>query len=108
MAYATSNVYSAELLEMASSKVDELTYNRIKSIGINNLTVFQRSAVESATLAQAKYYDEYGTEAGAMSGFSILDTSISFNDSGSTRYTGVSPLCITYLKQTGLMSRVVG
>lgn len=107
MAYATSDTYSTELLEMASSKVDELTFNRIHSIGINNLTEFQRNSVKAATLAQAKYYDDYGTDVGAMSGFSLLDTSMSFNQQNS-RYTGVAPLCITYLKQTGLMSRVVG
>lgn len=107
MAYATSKEYSNELLEMASSKVDELTFNRIKGIGFNNLTHFQQISVESATLAQAKYYDDYGTDVGAVSGFSLLDTSISFKDTGTNRYVGVAPLCITYLKQTGFMNRAV-
>lgn len=107
MAYATSDEYRDELLEMASSKVDELTFNRIKGIGFNNLTHFQQLSVESATLAQAKYYNDYGTDVGNMSGFSLLDTSISFNQ-GNSRTIGVAPLCITYLKATGLMSRVVG
>ena len=106
MAYATSKEYSDELLEMASSKVDELTFNRIKGIGFNNLTYFQQMSVESATIAQAKYYNDYGTDVGNMSGFSLLDTSISFNQ-GNSRYNGVAPLCVTYLKATGLMSRVV-
>lgn len=107
MDYATSKEYSEELLEMASSKVDELTFNRIKGIGFNNLTSYQKGLVEKATIAQAKYYDDYGTDVGAMSGFSLLDTSISFKDTGINRYVGVSPITVTYLKQTGLMNRTV-
>lgn len=105
MSYATSNKYSPEQLELASSKVDELTYNRIARLGIENFTPFQQQKVKAATLAQAEYYDQYGTDAALMSGFSLLDTSISFGNS--TIPAGVSPTAIMHLKQTGLMSRVV-
>lgn len=106
MSYATSDKYSPELLELASSKVDELTYNRITGAGgIVKLTTFQQEMIRKATLAQAEYYDQYGTDAALMSGFSLLDTSISFSNSAIP--AGVSPTAIMHLKQTGLMSRVV-
>lgn len=106
MAYATSETLSAELLELASSKVDELTFNRIRAIGIDNLTDFQREMVEKATLSQAKYYEDYGTEADSLSSISVGSFSIGMNNSGGD-YKGVSASTITYLKQTGLMCRVV-
>ena len=104
--YATSETLSAELLELASSKVDELTFNRIRAIGIDNVTEFQREMIEKATLAQAQYYEDYGIEAEALSSISVGSFSIGINNSSSA-YKGVSTAAITYLKQTGLMCRVV-
>lgn len=104
MAYATSSELSENILELASSKIDELTFNRIIAIGFNNLTSFQQTKVKNATLAQAEFYDNYGTDVASISSFSILDTSISF---GAGNSPGVSPMAISELKQTGLMRRVV-
>ena len=106
MAYATSETLSAELLELASSKVDELTYNRIVAIGLDNLTPFQQSMIEKATLAQAKYYEDYGTEAEGLQSISVGSFSMSMGNS-SGAYKGVSTAAITYLKQTGLMCGVI-
>lgn len=105
MAYATSDKYNDELLELASSKIDDLTFNRINAIGFNNLTSFQKSKIESATLAQAEYYDTYGTDVEALASVSVLDTSMSFGSTSS--YPGTSSVAIMELKQTGLMQRVV-
>ena len=107
MAYATSTEYTTELLELASSKVDDLTFNRIRAIGFDNLTAFQQEKVQSATLHQAKFYDDYGTDVESLSGYSLLDISMSFNTNG-VKYAGVSPMAIMELKQTGLMRRVIG
>lgn len=106
MAYATSNTLSTELLELASSKIDELTFNRIVAKGFDNLTPFQRDKIEKATVLQAKYYEDYGTDVEGLGGFTVSGLSMSFNSSSNTPI-GVSPGAYMLLKQTGLMSRVV-
>lgn len=106
MIYATSETLSTELLELASSKVDELTFNRINAVGFSNLTEFQQGLIRKAVLSQAQYYEDYGTEAEALSSISIGSFSMGMNNGGGT-YRGVSSAAITYLKQTGLMCRVV-
>lgn len=103
MAYATSDVYSSELLELASSKVDELTFNRIRSIGYDNLSEFQKDCISRATVLQAEYYDNYGTDIGSLAGFSIPGLSMNLED----KNKGVNPQVIMLLKQTGLMNRVI-
>lgn len=104
MTYVTSEDYSDELLELASSKVDDLTLNRIHVIGYNNLTEFQRDLIERATIAQAEYYNTYGTDAGAINSFSIGDVSMDIS-SNDTNYRGASLTTIMLLRQTGLMYR---
>jgi len=104
--YATSDTLSAELLDLASSKIDELTYNRIPARGFENLTTFQQDKIQKATLQQAQYYDDYGTDPGALSSFSVSGLSMSLGNNSEVP-SGVSPGAYMLLKQTGLMSRVV-
>lgn len=106
MAYATSETLDKELLELASSKIDELTFNRINAIGFDNLTAFQKQLIEKATLAQANYYNDYGTDAEQLQSISVGSFSIGMANGGGA-YSGVSTATITYLKQTGLMCRAV-
>ena len=106
MAYATSKTLSSELLDLASSKVDELTFNRINAEGFSNLTEFQQRLIEKAVISQAQYYEDYGIDAEALSSISVGSFSMGMNSGGSA-YKGVSTAAITYLKQTGLMCRVV-
>jgi hypothetical protein len=106
MSYATSDTLDDELLDLASSKIDELTYNRIVAAGFNNLTTFQKDKIQKATLLQAQYYDDYGTDPGALSGFSVSGLSMNLGGN-STVPSGVSPGAFMLLKQTGLMNRVV-
>lgn len=106
MAYAVSDTFSSELLELASSKVDELTFNRIQAAGIANLTAFQQGKIIAATLLQAQYYDDYGTDPGTLGSFSVSGLSMSLNGNSNVP-SGVSPGAYMLLKQTGLMSRVV-
>jgi hypothetical protein len=105
MIYATSVDISEDILKLASVKVDELTFNRINKIGFDNLTDFQKNSVELATLYQAEYFKTYGTEMGLLTGFSVSGMSMSF---GNGVVPGVSTTTLSLLKQTGLMSRVVG
>ncbi len=102
MAYATSDTLKDELLELASSKIDELCYGRIQGIGFNNLTPYQQKQIEKATLAQAQFYEDYGTEPEQLQSVSVGSFSIGIGNSG---YVGVSKATITYLKTTGLMCR---
>jgi len=104
--YATSDTLSSELLDLASSKIDELTYNRIPARGFENLTTFQQDKIQKATLQQAQYYDDYGTDPGVLSGFSVSGLSMSLAGNSETPQ-GVSPGAFMLLKQTGLMCRVV-
>lgn len=104
--YATSTELSVDLLELASSKIDELTFNRIQAMGFESFTEFQQTKIQKATLLQAQYYNDYGTDSEALGGFSVSGLSMSFNGAGSTP-SGVSPGAHMLLKQTGLMSRVV-
>jgi hypothetical protein len=106
MAYAASETLSSELLELASSKIDELTYNRIVAAGLTNLTSFQQGKIRDATLLQAQYYEDYGPDAGALTGFSVSGLSMSLGGNSSVP-TGVSQGAYMLLKQTGLMNRVV-
>ncbi len=106
MAYATSGTLDDELLELASSKIDELTFNRIVKIGFVNLTPFQQSKVGQATLLQAQYYDDYGTDPSLLSGFSVSGLSMSLGNNVSVPL-GVSPAAYSLLKPTGLMNRTV-
>ncbi|PKM69176.1 MAG: hypothetical protein CVU95_00920 [Firmicutes bacterium HGW-Firmicutes-2] len=104
MIYATSQELSEELLELASSKVDELTFNRIVEIGFDNLSDFQKDKVIKATLAQAQHYEDYGTDVASLSGFNVSGLSMSFKDNGPVP-TGVSPVAYSHLTQSGLMYR---
>jgi len=104
MSYANSYTLSSELLDMASNKIDELTFNRIIEIGFDNLTDFQKSKIESATILQAQYYEDYGQDAEMLGGFSLPGISMSLKDGANTP-SGVSPAAYGLLKQTGLMSR---
>lgn len=106
MAYVTSDTLSEEVLELASSKIDEITYNRIRVIGFENLTEFQKGIIEKATLLQAQYYEDYGTDADGFSGFSVPGLSMNFGPNSSAP-SGVSSAAYMLLKQTGLMNRVV-
>jgi len=106
VAYATSDTLSEEVLELASSKIDELTFNRIRAIGFENLTEFQKSIIKKANLLQAQYYEDYGTDVETLSGFSVSGLSMSFDNNSSTPH-GVNPAAYMLLKQTGLMNRVV-
>lgn len=106
MAYAASETLSDELLDLASSKIDELTFNRIVATGLVKLTTFQQDKIQKATILQAQYYDDYGTDPGALGGFSVSGLSMSLGGNSSVP-SGVSPGAYMLLKQTGLMCKVV-
>lgn len=104
--YATDDTLQPELLERASSLIDVATFNRIRGIGYNNLTPFQQEMVQKATLAQARHWEEYG-ETSDLGSISVGGNfSMSFN-SGSTHLSGLCEESYGYLKQTGLMRRVI-
>lgn len=93
-----------DILQAATDKINELTYNRIVSIGYENLTNFQQRLVEKACRYQCEYYAKYGVDIDGVDSISVEDFSLSYK-SGSTASIGIDSRVLTCLKQTGLMCR---
>ena len=95
-------------IALAQVKIDELTFGRIRKIGFENLTDFQKEMVRDAVCVQAEYVCEngYGDNSEVQS-YSVLDISVSVSESKSeSGRLGVSPLAFSLLKQSGLMERL--
>lgn len=92
------------LLGEASDQIDRLTYGRIRRKGFENLTEFQQEMIKKAVCYQAEFLANYGDYLSSpLSGFSIGDVSLSFNDN----QVGViaDKRALDCLTQTGLTSR---
>lgn len=103
--YATSESIPIEILEQASSIIDGATFNRIENF--DDLTEFQQEMVRRATLEQASFIDEYGGSSDISSIGVGGDFSISFTSGSSEKYNGLCENSFNYLRQTGLMRRVL-
>ena len=98
-----------EYLELSQEKIDSITYNRIVSIGFDNLTDFQKEKVKKAVCIQADYIKEHGfndEEDNDISSYSVLDISVNVKDS-SSKETKASKLHMSeraynLIHQTGL------
>ena len=101
-----------ELLDLAEMKVDEVTFNRIRRIGFDNLTEFQKERVRKAVCIQADYIQEYGgdytdTEP-QIESYSVLDISVSVSGKQTAaERAGMATLAYKLLEQTGLMRRAL-
>lgn len=91
-------------LELASDDIDSLTYNRINSIGFDNLTPFQQEKVKKAVCIQADFLYQYGDCLNIpVDSYSAGSVSLSFDkDSNGVK---VPNTVLNYLKQTGLTCR---
>lgn len=101
-----------ELLDLAEIKIDEVTFNRIRGIGFDNLTEFQQERVRKAVCLQADYIQEYG--GGYTDGepqiesYSVLDISVSVSGKQTAaERAGMATLAYKLLEQTGLMRRAL-
>ncbi len=88
-------------LALAEAKIDELTFDRIKERGYEELTDFQKELVRLACLLQCQYIEE-GCE--GISKIEVEDFSVTLKEGGEC---GTSPEVISLLKQTGLMCRAI-
>ena len=95
-------------LELASIKVDALTFGRIK----RGVTPYQEGLIKKAVVSEADYLyqaDENGGLDEDVSGWSVSGISMSYNSqTGSSKWlkeNNVSKTCYELLLQTGLMWR---
>lgn len=100
-----------ELLDLAEMKVDEVTFNRIRGIGFDNLTEFQKDKVRKAVCVQADYIQEYGGYTDGepqIESYSVLDISVSVsNKQTDAERASMATLAYKLLEQTGLMRRAL-
>ena len=100
-----------ELLDLAEMKVDEVTFNRIRGIGFDNLTEFQKDKVRKAVCVQADYIQEYGGYTDGepqIESYSVLDISVSVsNKQTDAERVGMATLAYKLLEQTGLLWRAL-
>lgn len=120
-AYVTKAVYetySGEIPEdeaekaliTASHHIDALTYNRIHTIGWDNLTDFQKDIIQEVVCKQADFeYENADMIRSVLSGYSLNGASVQFGSSWNvTTLNGVAMQRDTYtlLSQTGLCCRI--
>lgn len=98
-----------ENLLLASLRVDELTFGRIKGAGLQNLTPSQRESIKQAVIRQAKYTLENGAEGeNSISAYTVGSLSVTASN-GETRAQRLKfdPLALKLLDSTGLTGRVI-
>lgn len=95
-------------LELASIKIDTLTFGRIK----RGVTPYQEELIKKATVHEADYLyqaNENGSLDEDVSGWSVSGISMSYNSqTGSQKWlrdNNISKTCYELLSQTGLMWR---
>ena len=98
-------------LDLASYDIDNLTFNRIKKIGFENLTDFQKLTIKTAVILQADFrFENEDWLNSALSQYSINGVSVDYGDSKSVSVvnnTFVPNTTLAILKQTGLCSLIL-
>lgn len=98
-------------LDLASYDIDNLTFNRIKKIGFENLTDFQKLTIKTAVILQADFrFENEDWLNSALSQYSINGVSVNYGDSksvGVVNNTFVPNTTLAILKQTGLCSLIL-
>ena len=108
----TLNEETAEkYLDLASYDIDNLTFNRIKKIGFENLTDFQKLTIKTAVVLQADFrFENEDWLNSALSQYSINGVSVNYGDSKSVSVVNnvfIPNTTLAILKQTGLCSLVL-
>lgn len=93
-------------LELASVKIDEMTFGRINGVGFDNLTSFQRECIRKATCYQAQYIAENGYDETDVSSYTVGKLSVTQGqqESVASKYH-MSPTALALLRASGLMWR---
>ena len=98
-------------LELASYDIDNLTFNRIKKIGFENLTDFQKLTIKTAVVLQADFrFENEDWLNSALSQYSINGVSVNYGDSKSVSVVNnvfIPNTTLAILKQTGLCSLIL-
>ena len=100
-----------KMLRKASRHIDSLTYNRIVARGFDNLTEFQKEVIKEVVCQQAEFEYENEDEINSvLSSYSLNGVSAQFGSSWNV-FTDMGIAMkretYTFLKQTGLCSRLV-
>lgn len=101
-----------ELLDLAEMKIDEVTFNRIRGRGFENLTEFQKEKVRKAVCLQADYIQDNGGEytdtTANIESYSVLDINVTVSGKQTAaERVGMDSLAYKLLEQTGLMRRAL-
>ena len=106
---AADNVVTAKL-ERASDDIDALCYGRIRKIGFEKLTAFQKEKICKAVCFHTAFLCDYGEELQSpLASYGINGVSMSFSTERTVTQCGVttSNAVITQLRQSGLASRLI-
>lgn len=99
------------LLNIASRKIDSVTFNRVVGIGFENLTDYQRERLRQACCFQADFMAENGFDGGnvEVSGYSVADIRVSLNNNAVSKAQRgrFSQIAYELLELSGLMCRGV-
>ena len=97
-------------IKQAESDIDSLTFNRIRAIGVDLLTEYQRDLVKRAIIEQVEFRAEYGEMLeNPLASYAINGVSMSWDNSKIKQISGVFTTTHIYglLRQTGLTYRGV-
>lgn len=97
-------------LELASIDINRATLTRIEKRGFENLTSQQKELIVKATCLQAEYLKEEGIYDNVdLSSYSIGgDLTVNVKESSEiSDKLKISKLAFSYLKRTGLTSRII-
>ena len=101
-------------LKLAQEKIDSITFNRIRRIGFENLTDFQKEKISEAICLQAEYIYKNGynnEENSDITSYSVLDISVSVNDKKKNTIAyknNIRERAYDLIHQTGLDCRING
>lgn len=98
-------------LDLASCDIDNITFNRIKKIGFENLTDFQKLMIKKAVALQANFrFENEDWLDSALSQYSINGVSVNYGNSESVSVVNnvfIPNTTLAILKQTGLCSLIL-
>lgn len=106
--YPDDDIAESELLSALSAAqrdVDSMTYNRIRAIGFDRLTVFQKDMVKCAVCEQARFRRVYADFLESpLQSYSINGVSMQFGGTALAEYGGIKTTAHAagLLRQTGL------
>ena len=95
-------------LQLASERIDTITFNRIVGLGFDNLTSFQQENIKLATCFQANHMiNNFNNDLSSLSGFSVLDISVNLNEDskGKANKLNMSEEAYDFINKTGLTNR---